>query len=459
MRSLPDDESRKALSGQLASALAPLVISGVYELPGMEGDESEGRKKKPLPDVLSDYRFALDIVGNTICADLIDYLRRDHLFTGLPAEFGRRFLEGFYVSRSDHQYYPCQMIVRIAKGGHLRADVISELFKFLRYRYELSERALTHHAKLSADAMVGKLLEMWRDLLWIQEAGRRVDRHFRSSIELAAVRREIATQFGSQADRAIQRIERSVRRRLESELTAHGDEGFLELLRERSADKSGRWGAVHGLSADLLDRRLYKGIGECASARANARSIYSTHREPEARKRLEKGAAHCAELDSGWHVVVWIPPPQMRMKAARVLVDDGNMLAPLDDYDKAGAKRGLEIYDSHAALWRVRVFVHRSVIEDHPEKVPIVLAYLGEKLGIGWDEERRRPSLVGLAVERVAKRRGLSEAGQAELLDRALRVSLAAKSQQGPTARPALADPTESVFSQLTQEVELLVPD
>ncbi|MCZ7607597.1 MAG: HD domain-containing protein [Planctomycetota bacterium] len=35
-----------------------------------------------------DLRFVKDPIGNTICADLLDYLPRDHYFSGLPAQLG-----------------------------------------------------------------------------------------------------------------------------------------------------------------------------------------------------------------------------------------------------------------------------------------------------------------------------------------------------------------------------------
>lgn len=120
----------------------------------------------------SSYPFVADIVGNTICADLIDYLRRDHTFTGLPIALGRRFVNDFYVMRRGHKHFSQRMVVRITRAGHPRADIVTELVKYLRYRYELTERVLSHHAKIAADAMIGKLLEMWSDATFIDIAAK-----------------------------------------------------------------------------------------------------------------------------------------------------------------------------------------------------------------------------------------------------------------------------------------------
>src|SRR5690606_14624812 len=111
------------------------------------------------------YPFVHDIVGNTICADLIDYLQRDHLHTGLPIALGSRFINGAQVLTADHPTHPHRMAVRVSRNAQLRHDVLTEILKYLRYRYELSERVLYHHTKLAADAMLAKLFASWVEAL------------------------------------------------------------------------------------------------------------------------------------------------------------------------------------------------------------------------------------------------------------------------------------------------------
>ena len=43
-----------------------------------------------------EYPYIVDIVGNTICADLLDYLERDMLFTGMKERSGDRVIN--YIS-------------------------------------------------------------------------------------------------------------------------------------------------------------------------------------------------------------------------------------------------------------------------------------------------------------------------------------------------------------------------
>lgn len=141
------EQARSPTGRPLLDDVMPIVLSGLYKPASSEEGEDPGVEKG-----LS-YPFVQDIVGNTISADLMDYLTRDHLFTGLPAAMGHRFLDSFYVSPTSDPFKPERMILRVVKQDRERKDTLTELLKFLRYRYELSERALAHHAKLAADAI------------------------------------------------------------------------------------------------------------------------------------------------------------------------------------------------------------------------------------------------------------------------------------------------------------------
>ena len=189
------------------------------------------------------YPFAQDIVGNTISADLLDYLTRDHRFTGLPASLGQRFLDGFYVSRSDADK-PQRMVLRIVKRKRERQDTITELLKYLRYRYELSERALAHHAKLAADAMIGKLLGLYHDRLLREAIEERAESSPALRDRLEGVSRNDVAAMTS-AVSAVNRgaglpiIRAAAGERLESVMLEHSDDGLLEYLTIRGGPLAG----------------------------------------------------------------------------------------------------------------------------------------------------------------------------------------------------------------------------
>ena len=105
--------------------LQPLIVSKIGNVDDQGGSRSYSAMVAALGgdgELAEHYEFVNDIVGNTICADLLDYLRRDHLNMGLPLAVGERYLAYFYVTpREGHHYYPARMVLRIHRGGQPRA--------------------------------------------------------------------------------------------------------------------------------------------------------------------------------------------------------------------------------------------------------------------------------------------------------------------------------------------------
>ncbi|HTA22087.1 MAG TPA: hypothetical protein VK763_01030 [Terriglobales bacterium] len=133
--------------------------------------------------------FMLDIVGNTVCADLLDYAKRDSHFAGLRLDYDpERIAENFTLVSHDAAAYevnhpqaggPAEF--KEAKGSGVfegwclrtaislvshkyRTDVPSELMNLLNVRYYLYERAIYHPTKCAAGSMLGTALQLlgWR---------------------------------------------------------------------------------------------------------------------------------------------------------------------------------------------------------------------------------------------------------------------------------------------------------
>jgi HD superfamily phosphohydrolase len=322
--------------GPLKQELERLIVS---KAEGAEDDEG----------INATYPFVHDLVGNTICADLIDYLNRDFYYTGLPAALGTRFMSYFFVTRSDHPHFPSRMALRLAKSdrGDSRADVISEVLKYLRHRYELSERVIEHHARLAADSMVGTAFARWID---------------------------------SSGEKAV-----------ESELRVHGEESIVDRM-ANDAEPS-----VKDFGQRLRDRKLFKPItlsGPDTLALAEklfttwgpvTRKSRSGKKKPTLRE-LGRDAARQAGLSNDWDVIVVIPKPSMRLKEAEVLVKSQVAVTKLVDI--LPSERKQEIEESHKKLWTVRAFVN-------PESTDIqrvfVGLYVSRRLGIEWRGSPAQP--------------------------------------------------------------------
>ncbi len=124
--------------------------------------------------------FLLDIIGNTICADLLDYARRDARAAGLKIEYDPVrivanmtvipwYTPPFKVNGTEIDYPFSHRCLRsaISVFSHkLRTDVPGELINLLQARYFVYERMLYHPTKCVAGALLGAAIQFigWRRL-------------------------------------------------------------------------------------------------------------------------------------------------------------------------------------------------------------------------------------------------------------------------------------------------------
>jgi len=95
------------------------------------------------------------VVSDTICSDILDYLQRDAYFTGLRLGVDPRIINYFRVDRRTSNLY-----VDLSKRDLLREDILSEIVRLLEARYYFSERVYYHHAKVSAGALIARAVEI-----------------------------------------------------------------------------------------------------------------------------------------------------------------------------------------------------------------------------------------------------------------------------------------------------------
>lgn len=411
-------DARSLTGRELLEDLLPIVLSG--------------RSKPSLTDEGGDpgvvggltYPFVQDIVGNTISADLIDYLTRDHIFTGLPAALGHRFLDSFYVSPRSDPFKPQRMVLRVVKRNRERKDTLTELLKFLRYRYELSERALAHHAKLAADAMVGKLLQLFSDGLWVDELERRVADDDKLAASLDGVPRSDLDGLRRKATKPLKKsglddIAAMSRAQLEAMLLRHGDDGLLEHLRDLgdARQDDSRWAGVRDLAEALLSRTLFKPVARMSDRRHAERLWDEYGKHPDERRQIEQVAAKFAGVEPAWHAVMWIPPERMRLKPALVLVDDDTLIDTMLHREQSLHKqgRGNDIAELHRDLWALEVFVHHDVRSDET-LVGALVGAIAEQLHIrAWDDPELPVRCADVARRRAGVELGLTRTEETAL--------------------------------------------
>lgn len=419
----PHDENESRFERLWARLDLPDRLREQLETGGLYGE----LRRLILPEVAADelkYPFVEDIVGNTICADLLDYLERDHRSTGLPIALGRRFVSAFYVTPTGDRDIGRHMVLRIVRDGRERTDVVTEVLKYLRYRYELSERALAHHGKLGADAMIGKALEMWYDILWLEKAEAALGRRHRlagkasrfrkpawlSDIDIGAVRERYESLYGRGAQK---RVRKAAKEQLDVELSQHGDDALLEKLADlpHSIGPVARTQAVRRLARGLLDRQLFKPVATQRHPPTGAGAMAKEWGTPDARRKAEEDAADWAGLDHRWQVLLWIPPETMRLKIADVLVDDGDAIMRFFEYEERGRRRGSDIYEAHKALWEIAIYLDPKYARGDAERLARrrVVVRLAERMNITFTKyEPEFGKRAYLWPERLAAREAIN---------------------------------------------------
>ncbi len=129
------------LKNELPKDYARIIDSATPILLGISGKTN----------VESDWRS--DLVGNTVCADLLAYITTDAEWTGIEKRPGYYRIYDYFQLKNNH------LCIRLTKGG-LRTDIVSAILDLLDMRYALTERVIFHHAKCIASAMLARAVRL-----------------------------------------------------------------------------------------------------------------------------------------------------------------------------------------------------------------------------------------------------------------------------------------------------------
>lgn len=284
-----------------------------------------GAKSEAVQE-LSRHAYISDIVNNTLCADLLDYLKRDIYFCNLQQSFGDRFLNYLYLDELDGgEASARRLVIRLWKGDAFRPrrDILSELVDLLRVRYYLGEKVYFHHAKASSSAMISRAV--WAAM------------HPRDGKALA-----------------------------ERDLWDIGDDELLSRLEQSQDPVAAR------LAGRLKCRDLYKHVFTLTRQEADAapgvnwplKMVQDFHLDPVNRTRVEDQIAEMCGLASG-DVLIYCPSLDMAKKYAKMLVKWKDDYRPLSDVDDPAISSGLQsILTSHDLLWGVQVFAKADAVAD-----------------------------------------------------------------------------------------------
>jgi HD superfamily phosphohydrolase len=309
------------------------------------------------------YPFVHDLVGNTICADLVDYVRRDMYYCGLNETYGDRFLKYLAVfpvrpvpPSGKHSPGLRPVRVRESKTFETRpTEAESEFCRVVLMGYRYNER----HLAVSKPDVFGEAIDLVRRRLAVAQ---KLYFH-RTKIAASAMLAEAAVSAGFKSA---------------MEIWDKSDAEVLKWLKESKDPGAAR------LASRIIERKLYKPIyrvsyhpDDESPAGDAVWKAYERFVKPKERHQL---ALRLQELigralfdspnNAPGAVVVSCPDHRMGLKAFDMLV----MPQPTSEVRSLQMSEHrptqheiMAIQEKHENLWRLEVFVD-------PEIIPIDIA-------------------------------------------------------------------------------------
>ena len=102
-----------------------------------------------------------DIVGDTICADFLDYIYRDWYHLGKPLYCDKRlyqYMEVRKLVRPGADDEAPKFVVNVGASERIRHDALTDILELLNARYKLAETVLFHRTKLALTGLLDRAL-------------------------------------------------------------------------------------------------------------------------------------------------------------------------------------------------------------------------------------------------------------------------------------------------------------
>lgn len=331
--------------------------------------------------------FLYDIVSNTVCADLLDYINRDCFYTNLKLNFHPRFLNYFFigarkVSYSGKNLSERRIGIRVYKKNNkkeLRRDIISELIQLLRNRYYLGERVYYHHAKIMTGTLLAGAVLRAKQANMFTEL--KIDNH--------NLKERIINNEDSAADKILYNVHMM------------GDDELVQYLiklplSSKTQDQHKLINGAKKLAKAYDDRLLFKQIiyknktGQEGLGIEDEFDTYPLNRGETAknyianllfnrfikygtamdRMNIEDNICDYLNMESG-DILIYCPNFNMAMKLAKALIEnDKQELKEMRVFEDSSIIKECEsILEKHQALWALRVFIHPRYLENDKDNL------------------------------------------------------------------------------------------
>ena len=319
-----------------------------------------------------------DIVGNTICADLLDYLHRDWYHLGKPRFFEKRLFQYMQIRKDARDQTP-KFVISYGDYNRPKRDGVSAILQLLESRYNLAEAVLFHPTKCSAAAMLERGISEIYESLPVEERD-----EWTKQLEARLL-------LGSDSELLTAFLEEAIERNCGPAVAV------LQSLIRRDIYKSVCLVMKDALGPGGYDLLMHKFVTRDELAKANSKAKNST----DGRRRLAADSRRKAlayfesdfSLPAG-SIVMYCPPPDMNSKLAEVKIIQAGSIQTLaywdEDYNLAGGHCKAQM-DRFRSLWRVEIFMRKDVRDEHKRDFRILLERAIKLLVLGITENGAQP--------------------------------------------------------------------
>jgi HD superfamily phosphohydrolase len=319
--------------------------------------------------------FMSDAVGNTICADLWDYLVRDGKRLKLDVRDNIRLQRYLVIcpasssaataQRSNDEEPRRLAINAVHRNGLKRRDTVSDLMDLMGERYRFAEVAYYHPKKAAFSAMIAKAIEL------LSKSSPAVKNLDKGSIYPAPWAQ---TEGLPPKPRHVCHF---------------GDESLLTFLAIEAEQWQSKPAAemIRGIVSRSEYRLIFTLDYEAASAAGGPRKFMDDLREDEdsGRKRMEERLkALVCRTDIQEEVPILLYCPNIRMQAkevaAHVELTPGKVVPlSLDGEDQQIAEEIGVLNGKYQRLWRLYIFAHPKLVfpaDNSPERLSFLSAII-----------------------------------------------------------------------------------
>lgn len=341
-------------------------------------------------DPIFDY-FLIDAIGNTICADLLDYSRRDMRMANIIGDYDDRLFRWFVLSEvpTEKDMREVRLAIKVF-SNKFKPDILREILKVLELRYDLAERILFHPAKCCAGAMLGRAVEALGLGDSVQEMLSMGDEVFLGwiSSQLASAHLMLAA-LGKGRDGAAEfgRIHPDVRRGIGARLGVVSPDsisGWKALPEETTRTIRSELEAGVALMDRLRSRHYYQLAYEVTTEADDARGteISTKYMNGLERTTLMREVEAACGLPPGT-VLIHCPRRKTNFKEAEALIlfSPSVPAVPLCKTEapqlKRIVQRARDMAEDYKSIWRLRVYTHKA----YRHQAASVASYLSDVLG------------------------------------------------------------------------------